>query len=178
MSNFFQSKTETTKTDTTARLTETARPAAAASKTDSVSTLGASMQIQGNVICAGTVQVHGKITGDIHVTGLAICDGATVEGKILAQDTVIQGKFNGTIHSNTVKLTRTAVVDGEIYSKSLMIEQDAQFEGVSRKLDKVVEAPGMKPAMQAPVAAPIAAAPQMTAEVAQINGMQTPRVVN
>jgi cytoskeletal protein CcmA (bactofilin family) len=177
VSNFFQSKNEP-KADMNTRMTETPRAATPMAKADSVSTLGAAMQIQGNVICSGTVQVYGKINGDMHVTGLAICDGAVVEGKILAQDTVIQGKFQGTIHSNTVKLTRTAVVDGEIYSKSLMIEQDAQFEGVSRKLDKAVEAPGMKPAMAAPAAAPVAAAPQMTAEVTHLNGMPKPHVVN
>jgi len=35
----------------------------------------------------------------------------------------------------------TAVVDGEILNKSLTIEQNAQFEGVARRLDKPVEAP-------------------------------------
>ena len=34
-----------------------------------------------------------------------------------------------------------AVVEGEIYSKSLTIEHQAQFEGVSRRLDKPVDAP-------------------------------------
>jgi cytoskeletal protein CcmA (bactofilin family) len=33
------------------------------------------------------------------------------------------------------------VVDGEILKQSLTIEQNAQFEGVARRLDKTVEAP-------------------------------------
>jgi hypothetical protein len=33
------------------------------------------------------------------------------------------------------------VVDGEIYNESLVIEQNAQFEGVSRRLNRPVEAP-------------------------------------
>jgi cytoskeletal protein CcmA (bactofilin family) len=49
--------------------------------------------------------------------------------------------FKGVIHSNSVKLQGTAVVEGEIYSKSLTIEHQAQFEGVSRRLDKPVDAP-------------------------------------
>jgi cytoskeletal protein CcmA (bactofilin family) len=33
------------------------------------------------------------------------------------------------------------MVDGEILSRSLTIEQNARFEGVSRKLEKPVEPP-------------------------------------
>ncbi len=176
MSNFFQSKSEA-KTEMKPMPVETARPAAAAKPaSDSISTLAAGMQITGNITCAGMVQIYGTVNGDIHVNGLAVCDGARVEGKILAQDTVIQGRFHGTIHSNTVKLTRTAIVDGEIYSRSLMIEQDAQFEGVSRKLDKPVEAVGTKSAAVTAVA-PQAQAPA-AAPVAHVDTMQTPRVVN
>jgi cytoskeletal protein CcmA (bactofilin family) len=183
LSNFFQSKTDT-KTDTrTSNVTEMAKPTMTTTKstaaTDSISTLGAAMQITGNITCAGMVQIYGRVNGDIHATGLMVCDGATVEGTIVAQDTVIQGKFRGTLHSNNVKMTRTAMVDGEIYSKSLTIEQDAQFEGMSRKLDKPVEAVGTKSAaVAAAVAAPTAATAPQATPTATLNGMQKPHVVN
>lgn len=61
------------------------------------------------------------------------------------------------IHGNTVKLQGTAVVEGEIYSKSLAIEQEALFEGVSRRLERAVEAPSVAPA---PLPAKIATAPE------------------
>ena len=38
-------------------------------------------------------------------------------------------------------LQSTAVVEGEIFSKSLAIEEHAAFEGVSRRLERAVEAP-------------------------------------
>jgi cytoskeletal protein CcmA (bactofilin family) len=53
----------------------------------------------------------------------------------------VQGAFNGTIHANSVKLQGTAAVNGEIFNKSLVIEPNVQFEGVSRRLDRTVEAP-------------------------------------
>ena len=46
----------------------------------------------------------------------------------------VDGDFNGTIHSNSVKLQATATVEGEIFKQSLVIEQNAQFEGVARRL--------------------------------------------
>jgi cytoskeletal protein CcmA (bactofilin family) len=100
------------------------------------------MQVNGNIICAGPLQIFGTVTGDIHASHLSIREGARVEGKVLAPDAVIEGSFNGTIHGNSVKLQKTAVVEGEIYNKSLAIEEAARFEGVSRRLERAVDGPG------------------------------------
>jgi len=108
---------------------------------DVVSVLGQGMLVTGNIVCAGTVQIFGRVIGDIHASQLMICEGAKVEGKIIAPETTIQGTFSGTINANNVKLQSTAVVDGEIFNKSLTIEQNALFEGVARRLDKPVASP-------------------------------------
>lgn len=118
-----------------------AGPPRAMSAQEAVSTFGPGMLVTGNIVSTGAVQIHGRVTGDIHVAHLTICPGAQVEGKIVAQDAVIDGTFKGIIHGTNVKLRATAVVDGEIYNKSLSIEQSAQFEGVARRLEKAVEVP-------------------------------------
>jgi cytoskeletal protein CcmA (bactofilin family) len=99
------------------------------------------MLVTGNIVCAGSMQISGRVVGDIHAAHVVINDGAHVEGNIVAVEAIIHGSFRGTIHANTVKLQSTAVVDGEILKQSLTIEQNAQFEGVARRLDKSVEAP-------------------------------------
>ena len=78
---------------------------------DVVSVLGQGMLITGNIICAGAVQIFGRVIGDIHASQLMICEGAKVEGKIIAPETTIQGVFSGTINANNVKLQSTVVVD-------------------------------------------------------------------
>ena len=108
---------------------------------DVVSVLGQGMLVTGNIVCAGSVQISGRVIGDIHASQLTICEGAKVEGKIVSPETTIQGTFSGTINANNVKLQSTAVVDGEIFNKSLTIEQNALFEGVARRLDKPVTPP-------------------------------------
>jgi cytoskeletal protein CcmA (bactofilin family) len=55
-----------------------------------------------------------------------------VEGAIAAQDLTIGGRFKGTIQANRVTLTSSAVVEGEIHHRSLAIEENAWFAGVSR----------------------------------------------
>lgn len=109
--------------------------------TSAVSTLGRGMLVTGNVTCAGAVQILGRVQGDIHAATLTIGEGSHVEGNVIAQDLIVHGTFKGTIHANNVKLQNRASVEGEIFNKSLTIEQNAQFEGVARRLDKAVEAP-------------------------------------
>lgn len=135
-------------------------PLAAPKSAEIVSVFGPGMMITGNIVCAGGLQVFGRVTGEIHAAQLTVCEGAKVEGKIVAQDTVIKGEFKGTIHGNTVKLQGTAVVDGEIYNRSLTIEQNAVFEGVARRLDRPVDAPSMDRLKTEASAAPLLLTPE------------------
>ena len=137
MSYFSQSKTERDRKTTNGSAIETQTETTAAQ----ASTLARGMVITGNIVCTDPVEIYGRLVGDIHASQLTICEGAQVEGKVIAQDAVIQGTFKGTIHGNSVKLRGTAMVAGEIFNRSLTIEQDAQFEGVARRLDKPVDAP-------------------------------------
>jgi len=118
-----------------------ASTAPAKASPDIVSTFGAGMLITGNITCPCALQIHGRVTGEIQVSHLTVCEGAKVEGKIIAQEAVVQGVFNGTIHANSVKLQGAAKVDGEIFNKSLTIDPNVQFEGVSRRLERPVDAP-------------------------------------
>ncbi|HET7679461.1 MAG TPA: polymer-forming cytoskeletal protein [Xanthobacteraceae bacterium] len=113
---------------------------------ETVSALGGGMVITGNIVCAGSMQVFGRVIGDIHAGNLIIGEGAHVEGNVIALETAIHGAFKGTIHANSVKLHSTAMVDGEILNGSLTIEQNAQFEGVARRLAKPVDAPSREQA--------------------------------
>lgn len=115
-------------------------PIARKTSPDVISTLGHGMRVTGNIVCEGSLQIFGCVIGDLHASQLVICEGAQVEGNIIAHETSIQGSFKGTIHSNSVKLQSKAVVEGEIHNKSLTIEPDVQFEGVSRRLEKPVDA--------------------------------------
>lgn len=147
MSYFSQSKGGDNKSDTKnfdaspAEVKFDAPARKSAPSQEIVSTLGPGLLITGNVISTGAVQIHGRVIGDIHAARLLISKGAVVEGKVTAQEAVIDGSFKGTIYGNSVKLQATAVVDGEIFKQSLVIEQNAQFEGVSRRLETPVEAP-------------------------------------
>jgi len=139
VSYFSASKNDTKVAPKVSDKIEPARPLT--KPADDVSTLGPGMLVTGNIVCTGSLQIFGRVVGDIHAAHLTIRDGARVEGKVIAADAIIEGQFNGTIHGNAVKLQKSAVVEGEIFNKSLSIEQDARFEGVSRRLERAVEGP-------------------------------------
>jgi cytoskeletal protein CcmA (bactofilin family) len=159
--SYFSSKNERdTKPAPTIKV-ETPKPVS----TD-VSTIGAGMQVTGDIVCTGALQIFGRVTGDIHASQLAIREGAQVHGKIIAPDAVIEGAFHGSIHANSVKLQKAAVVEGEIFNKSLAIEGDARFEGVSRRLERAVESPSA-----------VQSAPATTSNVQPINAGVTPLAI-
>ena len=64
-----------------------------------------------------------------------------MEGDIVAEELTISGQVKGTIHANRVKLNNTAVVEGDIFHRSLSIEENARFEGLSKREDKAVDVP-------------------------------------
>jgi cytoskeletal protein CcmA (bactofilin family) len=126
-----------------------------------MSMVGPGMTITGNIVCTGAMQVFGRVVGEVHAARLDICKGAQVEGTVMALEAVIDGAFKGTIHGNSVKLQATAVVDGEIINKSLTIEQDAQFEGVARRLEKAIEAPTLPRSLPSAEVVPITRAAEL-----------------
>ena len=68
-----------------------------------------------------------------------INEGARVEGDVVAQELTIAGQVKGAIHATRVKLNSTALVEGDIFHRSLSIEENARFEGSSKREDNAVD---------------------------------------
>ena len=62
-----------------------------------------------------------------------------MEGDVVAEELTIGGYVKGTIHANHVKLNSTAVVEGDIFHRTLAIEQNARFEGTSRRNENAID---------------------------------------
>jgi cytoskeletal protein CcmA (bactofilin family) len=54
---------------------------------------------------------------------------------------IIGGRVKGTIHANRVKLNGSAIVEGDIFHRSLSIDENARFEGSSRREETVIDVP-------------------------------------
>jgi cytoskeletal protein CcmA (bactofilin family) len=112
------------------------RNSAAPDAAGATASISSGMTITGKVNCDGTVKIFGRIDGELHGSTVLIAEGAQMEGDVVAEDLTIGGRVKGTIHAKRVKLIGTADVDGDIYHRSLSIEENARFEGSSRREDR------------------------------------------
>jgi cytoskeletal protein CcmA (bactofilin family) len=87
------------------------------------------------------VHVLGQIEGELRALSVSINEGAKVEGEITAEELTIGGVVKGRIRANRVKLSSTAVVEGDIFHRSLLIEENARFEGSSKREDSASDLP-------------------------------------
>ena len=104
-----------------------------------ISVISRGITVVGKISGEGTVQVFGRIEGELRASTVSISEGAQVEGDIVAEDLTIAGQVKGTVHASRVKLNSTALVEGDIFHRSLSIEEDARFEGSSKREDKPVD---------------------------------------
>jgi cytoskeletal protein CcmA (bactofilin family) len=125
--------------------------AAASSVPEAFSSISSGLSIVGKIDgkivgSNGRLSIFGHVEGQIHASTVEIGDGAQIEGNIVAEELTIGGRVKGTIHANRVKLNSTAVVEGDIFHRSLAIEENAQFEGMSRRQENVIDTPSLVPA--------------------------------
>jgi cytoskeletal protein CcmA (bactofilin family) len=135
-----------------ARISGPEQPARTA---ENISCISSGMTIVGKMIGDGTVKIFGRVEGELQASSILICDGAQVEGNIVAQELTVGGRVKGTVHAIRVTLQGTAVVEGDIFHRSLAVEENARFEGTSRREDNLPDKPssaqvkGLSPPSQA-----------------------------
>jgi cytoskeletal protein CcmA (bactofilin family) len=97
------------------QLQDSAPVSLAESDSTEISCIGPGMTVVGKISSEGTLNVFGRVEGELHASIVRISDGAQVEGTIAAQELTIGGRFKG-----------------EIHHCSLTIEENAWFAGASR----------------------------------------------
>jgi cytoskeletal protein CcmA (bactofilin family) len=114
-------------------------PVAAPESGNGVSSISAGMTVIGKLAGSGAVKILGRVEGELHASTVLIADGAEVEGNVVAEELTVGGRVKGTIRANRVRLNSTASVEGDIFHRSLAIEENARFEGTSRRDDNAAE---------------------------------------
>src|SRR5262249_56121677 len=85
------------------------------------------------------------IEGELRATKVLIGGGAQFDGNVIAEGVTIDGRLTGTIHATRVSLQSNAVVDGDIFHRVLSIDENARFEGSSRRGGKPPPPPPHSP---------------------------------
>ena len=117
------------------------RSGVASSAGPEVSSISSGLSIVGKIVGHGALTIFGQVEGEVRASTVVIAEGAQMEGDVVAEELTIGGHVKGTIHANRVKLNSTAVVEGDIFHRTLAIEENARFEGMSRREDNTIETP-------------------------------------
>ena len=92
------------------------------------------MQVTGDLVSAGDINVEGTIHGNITCRTLTLDGEPTISGSVKAETIRICGTFNGDVEARKVALTKTAKVIGDIYYQSLEMETGATYEGALHRM--------------------------------------------
>src|SRR6516165_2177615 len=106
-----------------------------------VSSISSGLSIVGKIVGHGSLTIFGHVEGEVRASTVVIAEGAQMEGDIVAEELTIGGHVKGTIHANRVKLNNAAVVEGDIFHRTLAIEENARFEGMSRRQETTIDTP-------------------------------------
>ena len=117
------------------------RSAVASSAAPETSSISSVLSIVGKIVGHGALTIFGQVEGELRASTVVIAEGAQMEGDVVAEELTIGGHVKGTIHANRVKLNSTAVVEGDIFHRTLAIEENARFEGMSRREENTIDMP-------------------------------------
>jgi len=97
-----------------------------------MTTIGASLIINGHVTSREDITIHGRVIGEISVESgaLLVAPSANIDARVRATRLTIHGTMAGDIAAaERVELTDTATVSGTLLSPAVVIREGAFFNG-------------------------------------------------
>ena len=99
--------------------------------------IGETMQLEGDLRSAGSIDVAGLINGNIFVSEMTITETGSVRGTIEASTLEINGHVEGKVSADVVIIGREAVIKGDIFFKeTLKTEEGADIDGYIKRASK------------------------------------------
>lgn len=102
-------------------------------KTIAPSILTAEMQIFGDIIGDGAIEIAGRIDGDIRCLSVKLQPGSVLTGNITAEKAEIHGEVKGDITAKNITCGATAKIVGDIMHQRIHIEDGAYIDGNCKK---------------------------------------------
>ena len=106
---------------------------------EAASSISSGLSIVGKIIGRGALTIFGHVEGELRASSVVIAEGAQMVGDVVAEELTINGHVKGTVHGNRVRLGGTGVVEGDILHRTLAIEENARFEGMSRRSESAID---------------------------------------
>ena len=97
--------------------------------------VGETLQLEGDLRSAGSLDVAGLINGNVFVTDIVVAETGSVRGAIEATNIEINGHIEGKISADVIIIGRSAVIKGDIFFKNtLKTEEGADIDGYIKRI--------------------------------------------
>ena len=107
---------------------------------EAASSISSGLSIVGKIVGHGALTIFGQVEGEVRASIVVIANGAQMVGDVVAEELTINGYVKGTVHANRIRLGGAGVVEGDVFHRTLAIEENARFEGTSRRNEKAIDA--------------------------------------
>ena len=99
--------------------------------------IGETMQLEGDLRSAGSIDVAGLINGSVYVSEITVAETGSVRGSIEAANIEVNGHVEGKISADVVIIGKSAVIKGDIFFKNtLRTEEGADIDGYIKRASK------------------------------------------
>ena len=96
--------------------------------------VGETLQIEGDIVSTGALDVAGLIRGNIQGDEVIVLDTGFIKGNLKLRKIEINGHIEGEIDADIISLGRSAVVKGDLLFKStLRTVEGADIDGYIKK---------------------------------------------
>ncbi|MDR0803644.1 MAG: polymer-forming cytoskeletal protein [Rickettsiales bacterium] len=90
--------------------------------------IGAGAEIAGNIRTEHTVQIHGRVNGDVSADIVVVGKGGSVAGKVNANILFLHGEISGPVRADTANIYANAILTGTLYYDKLNIMNNSKLE--------------------------------------------------
>ena len=98
--------------------------------------VGETMQVEGDLRTAGSIDIAGLVNGNIFVSDMTITETGSIRGSVEASNIEVNGHVEGKITADTIIIGKTAVVKGDIFFKNtLKTEEGADIDGYIKRMN-------------------------------------------
>ena len=104
---------------------------------DGTSLIGEGLNIEGDLVCKGKIEVAGIMNGSVKAENLKVFETGSIIGGVKAGRFEVFGFIEGEIYADDIYIGKTATIKGDIFFKeNLKIDEGADVDGYIKRLSQ------------------------------------------
>lgn len=104
---------------------------------DGTSLIGEGLNIEGDMVCKGSIEVAGIMNGNIKSVNLKVLETGSIIGGVAAGKFEVFGFIEGEIYADDIVIGKTATIKGDVFFKeNLKIDEGADVDGYIKRVNQ------------------------------------------